>query len=120
MPSSTKRLAVARPIPLLPPVTTATFPWNFGIEILLQDGNARGPLDLEQIAPAESRRDKLSPILCCVPSLPLALSLGVPTTLFCSLDIVAFPIAGVRRGAPELPDVHRLLIGYCSMRKACA
>src|SRR5207247_2432394 len=38
---STKRLAVARPIPLLPPVTTATFPWNFGIEILLQDGNAR-------------------------------------------------------------------------------
>src|SRR2546422_6920266 len=29
---------------------------------------------LAQIAPAESRLDKLSPILCCVPSLPLALS----------------------------------------------
>src|SRR5882724_2058071 len=27
-PSSTKRLAVARPIPLLPPVTTAIFPAN--------------------------------------------------------------------------------------------
>ena len=30
-----ERLAVARPIPLLPPVTRATFPWSFGIEILL-------------------------------------------------------------------------------------
>jgi hypothetical protein len=27
-----ERLAVARPIPLLPPVTRATFPWSFGIE----------------------------------------------------------------------------------------
>src|SRR5580704_18727019 len=34
-PSSTKRLAVAKPIPLLPPVTTAIFPANFCPLLLL-------------------------------------------------------------------------------------
>src|ERR1700677_4192002 len=34
-PSSTKRLAVAKPIPLLPPVTTAIFPANFCPSLLL-------------------------------------------------------------------------------------
>jgi hypothetical protein len=37
-------LAVARPIPLLPPVTTATFPASFGIEVFLllrRDGRYR-------------------------------------------------------------------------------
>src|SRR3984957_11597296 len=34
-PSSTKRLAVAKPIPLLPPVITAIFPANFCPRLLL-------------------------------------------------------------------------------------
>src|ERR1700722_5752977 len=36
-PSATKRCAVARPIPLLPPVMTATFPSSLVIVILLFD-----------------------------------------------------------------------------------
>src|SRR5258708_31345659 len=33
-PSATNRLAVARPIPLLPPVTTATFPSSFPLIVI--------------------------------------------------------------------------------------
>jgi hypothetical protein len=43
-------LAVARPIPLLSPVTRAIFPWSFGIEILLRDGNDRLGLSGERLA----------------------------------------------------------------------
>src|SRR5438046_10007511 len=35
------RLAAAEPIPRLRRVTSATFAWDFGIEVLLHDGNAR-------------------------------------------------------------------------------
>jgi hypothetical protein len=53
----------------------------------------------------------------------------IKATLFCGLDIIAFlnrwSQARARGAAsvpliPELPDVHRLLIGYCSVGKACA
>src|ERR1700692_1980378 len=47
-PSSTKRLAVANPIPLLPPVMTATLPSSFFMIIFLRCmGRARGRAGLE-------------------------------------------------------------------------
>src|ERR1700680_3745867 len=62
-PSSTKRFAVAKPIPLVPPVTTATFPCNLPIIVTFSffadqacRRNACGPDGFEPQAGAEDRR----------------------------------------------------------------
>ena len=44
--SSTKRFAVAKPIPVVPPVTTATFPCNLPITVTSLFADEAGPGDV--------------------------------------------------------------------------
>src|SRR5713226_1958610 len=80
-PSSTKRFAVAKPIPVVPPVTTATFPCNLPIIVspFADESHRRssyGPdgrplsaaFEMSNLAPSPRRAFGRVGPLCLVPS----------------------------------------------------